>query len=89
MTLWNRKFFFDAAEHFGWFGTDDGLAAQIASWNTVKQFEATVEEAKEICEYRGEELYVERVNGEWDFDRIRRIFHDGNGVKVVKMQQKI
>lgn len=50
-----------------------------------------VDTAKEICEYRGEgeELYVERVNGEWDFERIRRIFHDGNGVKVVKMSQKV
>lgn len=51
--------------------------------------------AKDICaetfRRRGEAmtLYVERVNGEWDFERIRRIFHDGNGVKVVKMQQKI
>ena len=42
-----QEVFFDAEEHFGWFGTDDGLSAQIASWNTVKQFEATVEEAKE------------------------------------------
>ena len=51
--------------------------------------------AKSICsesfKRRGKELtlYVERVNGEWDFERIRRIFHDGNGAKVVKMQQKI
>lgn len=42
-----QEVFFDAAEHFGWIGTDDGLAAQIASWNTVEQFEATVTEAKE------------------------------------------
>ncbi len=42
-----QEVFFDAAEHFGGFGTDDGLAAQVASWNTVEQFEATVEEAIE------------------------------------------
>jgi hypothetical protein len=42
-----QEVFFDAAEHFGGFGTDDSLAAQVASWNTVEQFEATVEEAKE------------------------------------------
>lgn len=58
-------------------------------------FKEAVDMAKAICvetfRRRGDAttLFVERVNGEWDFERIRRIFHDGNGVKVVKMQQKI
>lgn len=61
----------------------------------IDSLKDAVDMAKSICfesfKRRGKELtlYVERVNGECDFERILRVFHDGNSVKVVKMSQKV
>ena len=52
-------------------------------------FKEAVDMAKAICaetfRRRGDAttLFVERVNGEWDFERILMISSDENGVKAI------